>query len=253
MEQIRRVSNKYIDRSIWMSAVLAHQGSLTTSLSYSNVIIVFKTIDDRLFATPPEHMIRLQSAEIEELKRQMAELTKLVYTERLVAPLEIHDSQQVAFDLNDGVKLLNKHRKRNFDTTEDRDETIRHHISKLEEAGVPNPTSLKTLGRLGFGKTTVADFKRGRPLKKKPRVDERLADPENFEEAENTVLPPGTKVIVPNHGTENAQNMALARDSERFGRENLVLAGECPPANVVEKQKIKTHKGSSVTRDLCVK
>ena len=67
-DQIRRLTNKNIDRSIWARAVLAHEGGLETTLSYANVDVEF-AIPNKLFDLPPDEQVRLLQTKIESLKK----------------------------------------------------------------------------------------------------------------------------------------------------------------------------------------
>ena len=50
--QITQITSKFVDQSYWISTVLAHAGSIATSLSYSNVVVSFG-FKVELFKTPP--------------------------------------------------------------------------------------------------------------------------------------------------------------------------------------------------------
>ena len=65
----------------------------------------------------------------------------------------------------------------------------------------------------------------------------------------------GTKVIAitnPN-ATENAKRQQLKRARDTFGDENVIeTAEDCKDGEILKKQKVKTNKGTTIVRDLCV-
>ena len=72
--------------------------------------------------------------------------------------------------------------------------------------------------------------------------------------ASKAVLPVGTKVIAvtnPN-ASENAQKQALKRNREVFGADHVIeTAKDCTDGDIVKGKKIKTSKGTTLTRDVC--
>ena len=73
--------------------------------------------------------------------------------------------------------------------------------------------------------------------------------------ASTALLPVGTKVIAVTNpsATENAKRQALKRNRAIFGDEHVIeTIDECDDGVVVKGKKIRTSKGTTLTRDVCV-
>jgi len=67
-------------------------------------------------------------------------------------------------------------------------------------------------------------------------------------------LPVGTKVIAVTNqkASDNSKRQAVKRNQEVFGSENVIeSAADCEGGIVVKNKKIKTSKGTTLTRDVC--
>jgi hypothetical protein len=71
--QVRALTGKYVDRNRWIMLVLAHGGSVSTSLGYSVVLVDF-SLSTTLLNLPPEHRIRLLQGEVDSLRHMMNEI-----------------------------------------------------------------------------------------------------------------------------------------------------------------------------------
>ena len=56
-DKIQQVTGKYVDKSVFISAVCGHSGSIQTSLSYVNVHVKFG-YDPKVFDPPSKEILR---------------------------------------------------------------------------------------------------------------------------------------------------------------------------------------------------
>ena len=260
-DQVQQVTSRYFDRSVWLATVLAHGGSIKTSLSYSNIDIDFR-LSNEVFKLPPEHQMRLFQGQVDELKSQMTDMIKSLGEASASAKVELA-TNQVAFTTPDGHEVtLTKHKSRNYKSTRDRDLVIKDASDRLKENGL-EPT-VTNIAKLGFSPNTVRAYKKGlgvvpskQPAPEPVRSDEDVPivvpdELKNDREIKHVELPVGTRVVVSGK-TENALNMAMKRDRARFGADNVV-ADEACDGTVLKKQRIPNPagKGKTLVRDLCV-
>ena len=253
-----------MDRAVWSSMVLGHGGSINTSLSYMNVDVSFKLVDDKVLAAPPEHMMRLFMGKIEQLQKTVYELQETLSQKTIEAPLVQNKAQQAFVLPNGEVVILDRHRKRKFKDQKDRDETFLRLKRTLVAAGL-HPGSVN-MGLLGIGRGSYLDWTNSvfRPTKSpasKPMEDDQPQEPVVIQDralasaAPITVeLPVGTRVIAnPNPkqaaGTKKQQ---LKRALEAYGEDSVIEDAEECTDGTVKKQKFKTNKGTERELLVCV-
>jgi len=285
-DKLRQVTSKYCDRSIWMSNVLAHQGSLATSLSYANVVIKYNTPTEA-FEMPPLEKIRDLMIKLESLEAFVKKDKKLVSAD--LKKIIENDPSEVFFLTEDGSERvsLNKRKKRNFIDEADADREILEHIEILKAKKIdPSNNNLK---KLGFGRKVLIAFKSRHPEFKesKPVAPSTTATSttssastttsttsttsvstttaivthpktatttkskkRNSDELDSKHAYPleyKTKVIAPQPKSKAAKKEALIRDQRRFGSENVLEKPEdCE--GTIEKN---VHLGYKLDRDLC--
>jgi hypothetical protein len=283
-DRIKLVTGKYVDKSVWASNVLAHSGSLATSLSYANVHVKFG-FDKKVFEIPKEELLRNIIHENEEVARKNEEFKKEILLEVKKMGVEVpEDGVFVDFKNTDGLIVkLRKHRKQRYRDEEDEDAAVRDAIEQLHENKVS--VTSNNIKKLGFGRKVIQQFTRRHPREMKSSPDEvepverkeeqkkraldngdgldsKHEDPEEEPKAKKAKkakpvepvaapdfpLPHGKKVIAPQHGSIAAQKEALRRDKIKFGEENVLLKPEdC--TGTIEKNVLLAKK---LTRDLCV-
>ena len=279
-ERVRNVTGKYVDKSVWISNMLGHQGSVKTSLSYATVVVDFK-MADAVFATPPEQQIRLLQGQIKLLQDQFAEplLKRERRTEASVNALVAEDAgnlAEVSFRKKDGtIVTLRKHkRRRKYYSKAERDEAVKMVYDRLSEHGIAHTSA--NLLKMGVGRGTHNNYKRDNNLAEpaaQPRPIEPVAEPERrgrppaaVEDKTVAVLPepkktielqPGVKVIAKQaKETQKLKGAALAkrnreylkRDQEKFGVDNVIESADDCDGEILKKQKL----GPKLERDECV-
>jgi hypothetical protein len=129
---------------------------------------------------------------------------------------------------------------------------MKRYIDMLKEVGV-KPT-YNIMEKLGFGRGTYNAYRsrtQHATLEEAPSntiiKDRALASDSGKSTA---VLPVGTTVIAKQGATDNAKKQSLKRDRAMFGKDNVVE--ECTGGTIVKSQKIKTSKGTTVIRDVCL-
>jgi len=118
--------------------------------------------------------------------------------------------------------------------------------------------SFSNMEALGFGRGTYAAYRSGKgrqyqPITAPPAIirDRALQGDGPKATAE---LPPGSKVIdMTKPGlSNNTKKQGLKRNIEVFGSENVIeSAADCEGGQIVKNKKIKTSKGTVLTRDVC--
>ena len=258
-ERILHATTRYIDRSIWSAMILGHGGSVNTSLSYANVDVSFKPVDDKVLAAPPEHILRLLMGRIGHLEESVKQLKEALQHKTLELPL--HPAQQAFVRPDGSIAFIEKHIKRKFKNMKDRDDTLAALKKSLVDARVAG--SAQNMGKLGVGRGTYIDWtNRVFRTKKTSTASSNMSDDE---EAPPTVdralqsgvtttveLPSGTHVIAnPNPkqvaGTKKQQ---LKRAYEAYGEDNVIENADDCEDGQVSKKKFKTNKGQE--RELLV-
>jgi hypothetical protein len=189
--------------------ILGHGGSVNTSLSYANVEVSFKLVDDKVLAAPPEHLLRLLMGQVEHLEATVKELKEALQHKTLELPL---NPAQQAFVRPDGtIAFIDKHIRRKFKNMKDRDDTLAALKKSLVDARVAGGGSAQNMGKLGVGRGSYIDWT-NRVFRTKKNTSTAAATSSNMsdDEAPPTViqdralqsgvtttveLPSGTKVI----------------------------------------------------------
>ena len=157
------------------------------------------------------------------------------------------------------IQTFTKHVKRKWSSPQDRDATVKRFYDQLKEKDVP--TTSANLLKLGIGRGTISAYKKrdgGINEQKDDSSDDSgvIRDRALRNAVQSTAqLDVGTKVIAitnPN-ATENTKRQQLKRARDTFGDENVIeTAEDCKHGEILKKQKVKTNKGTTIVRDLCV-
>jgi hypothetical protein len=221
---------------------------------------------NEIFAIPPEEQMRKLQAKLESFQSQLDEIRKMDLRDT-VDNRDI-DTLMVAFQKKDGTTVyLQKHVKRNFTSTSDRDETIENLVNQLKKNGVRVTTV--NISRMGIGRGTFSDYNNKKPLKqRKGKKRERESDVDRVpveddqppvkkialveSDSPEVPLPPGTKVIISGKNPIDL-NTKLKRNIAWFGEENVIQQGECD-GKIEKNVTIPNPKvrGRDFVRDLCV-
>ena len=229
--------------------VLAHQGSVATSLSYANVQVNFN-IKPAALEMPPKELLDQMYRELIFLRKRVEKLTKqqgVVVTS---------NKQEAGFVTKDGkVVQLERHTKRKFIDEADRKATFEHFAAELTKNGLEvNQTNIEKLGlgreiqRKFLGKrekraqeppNDLAEQKEEQPSANSPSTppvtettnrpkEQRTQKQERAKQhaKENTHAQPGKyhtlqdneKVVLPNPKGERARIVAHERDKEVWRR-----------------------------------
>ena len=277
-ESVQAASNEIVREASWISMVLAHQGSVATSLSYANVQVNFN-IKPAALEMPPKELLEEMYRELQFLRTHVDKLTKqkgVVITS---------NKQEVGFITKDGqVVQLERHTKRKFIDDEDRKATFERFKAELTKHGLPvTNTNIK---KLGLGRDIQREFlgKRKKRAQEAPRdlADQKHEEPSadapstppiaeaphransqqrqerkraNQHAQEHTQAQPGKyhtlqdneKVIVPQPKGEKAREVAHQRDKEAYGDDKVIREEECE-GTVTEPVELSKKKW----RKLCV-
>jgi hypothetical protein len=159
----------------------------------------------------------------------------------------------------DDISKDSKHNTHNLDVSFNR------FVGILQNKNIP--INERTMKKVGFGSRkytaqTVYNSRtkeRREPVPVQPEVvqndviNDRALQVDG--PASTAVLPPGAKVIavMDENASENAKRQALKRNRAVFGEENVIeTAEDCEDGTVVKGKKLKTSKGTTLTRDLCI-
>mgnify|MGYP006908578009 CR=1 FL=1 len=266
--QLRSITSKYMDRSIWISYMLGHMGSIQTSLSYANVSVEFG-IKDKNLSLPPEHQVRLLQGQIDFLMKMFTDLKKQRNEEASVDDLEqrnIVNKAEVSLYNNDNeIVTLKKHRRRNFKGDADLNKVVRDIWVLLESNNIT--VNNETLRHMGLGRGTIGKYLKLNNLSfQKKKKDAVAAVPEPVappvpepvpkKKRKRIELPEGQKVIakqatpsqkLKGAALEKRNREYLNRDIETFGPENVLQdESECE-GDILKNQKL----GPKTTRDIC--
>ena len=164
------------------------------------------------------------------------------------------------------IQTFTKHVKRKWSSPQDRDATVKRFYDQLIMKEKDVPTTSANLLKLGIGRGTISAYKKrdGGINEQKDSSDDSkgedvpviIRDRALRDPVQSTAqLNVGTKVIAitnPN-ATENAKRQQLKRARDTFGDENVIATAEdCKHGEILKKQKVKTNKGTTITRDLCI-
>ena len=254
--QIQRLSGKFVDKSVFTAAILGHGStSLATSLSYANVKVSFGFSKETL-STPPEHEMRLIRGELQFLRSEVAELKKLLSSTSAAAVATLETGEVGLVNQNGVVHTFTKHSRTKWTDDRHRDSIIMGYVEQLKAKKVK--ASFSNLEALGFGRGTYAAYRSGKgrqyqPIAAPPAIirDRALQGDGPKATAE---LPPGSKVIAitNDRASENAKRQAIKRNIEVFGSENVIESvADCEGGTIIPNKKIKTTKGTVLTRDVC--
>lgn len=274
-DSVQAASNEIVREASWISMVLAHQGSLATSLSYANVQVNFNIKSDAL-EMPAKELLDEVYREVQFLRKQVEKLTK----EKGVVVTA--NKQEVGFVTQEGkVVTLERHIKRKFSNETDRKATFERFAAELTKHGLP--VTNENLKKLGLGRSMQREFVGKRKKRddeapsdladqkhEQPRADVPAAPPptqppnrpndqqttKNKRNTQNTeqkaqghnekyhTLKPNEKVIAPEPRGENARKIAHSRDQDAYGADNVIAEKDCTGAvtQPVELSKKKFRK-----------
>jgi len=246
-------------------------GSFSTVQAYSNVYINFATMNAKLLSTPPKKLLVDGLTEIAHLREEVKKLKKkLEHAEMVNSTLDLSPEGIVQQNLDsryiparwptkDNNKASDADMKFVMYTLKQANiKLTRKNIMKMGKIGVRRYASYKQrhspLLPVDYKPPSTAQKKRSREEydeneKKNPYTADVEAD-------EKRIVPPGTKVIVPQQpvvGSKkkqktiiNRNKQAVKRDANRFdGKENLTI--ECEGDNIEKDVKL-----AGVQRDLCL-
>jgi hypothetical protein len=271
-DQIFLITGKRNNRSVLMKTFLSHEGSLATTFSYSTVEIIYDPNVLRVYALPPEHMIRLFLTDMQILKDENQKMKdRLENMELMVSTLTQQPNIKTLKSKGGNVAVMSV---RKFKGT--KEERYIEAVQRLQSLNMK--VTIGNIKTLGIGSSTISIFR-----KKYPNdvfsvvVEEQKVEEQKVEEQKVDVpmvidddISLGYKVIVDpmpesisrsafekgNAGTKqfkaatklaNAQRTKRNRDVKKFGSENVTLLEDC--TGVVQK-KLKMAKG--VVRDVCL-
>ena len=192
-------------------------------------------------------MVNAQAGVVVPIPADMAELTD-VHGQKHTIP------KRTADDINKD----SKHNTHNLDVS------FNKFVGILQNKNIPiNEVNMK---KVGFGSRkykaqTVYNSRtkeRREPVPVQPEVvqNDMINDRALRQDgpASTAVLPPGAKVIAvtDENASENAKRQALKRNRAVFGDENVIETADDCGGTVLKAKKLKTSKGTTLTRDLCV-
>ena len=258
-EQMQLATDKRIDRSVWMQAVLAHGGSVKTSLSYANVEVTFP-MNPKLFSTPPEEQMKMilvrfnvMEAEIKKLRVMIAagvpaesNKVKFTTTDGRVVFLPKINTRKRAVSVANGIKLLDDNR---IKVTEANllllgfgADRIRKHRKAEKDGNAPQPSPPPPPPAPPAPAPRAARAPAAAPaVVPAPAPAAPAAAPKAH------LVPEGAKVIAPEGKDERRTEQNLKRDIARFGAENVIANEEDCEGRVEKKRKIDGR----MVRDLC--
>ena len=141
-------AGKFLAQNLWMSLLLAHMGSIATSISYSNLKIIY-SLPHESFQLPPLELIY-------QLAKQVADLQKQIDLLQAV-PAKEEPAEEVGFLTPDGKTVtFAKHAKRKYKNEQDKLDTVYKQAKKLHDNGIA--VNKANLGRLGFGRELQDKF-----------------------------------------------------------------------------------------------
>lgn len=142
-------SGKVLAQNLWMALLLAHMGSIATSISYSNLKIIY-SLPHESFQLPPLELIH-------QLAKQVFDLQKQVDLLKAVPPPQAEPVEEIGFLTPDGKTVtFTKHAKRKYKNEQDKLDTVYKQAKKLHDNGLA--VNKANLGRLGFGRELQDKF-----------------------------------------------------------------------------------------------
>ena len=278
-ESVQAASNEIVREASWISMVLAHQGSVATSLSYANVQVNF-TIKPAALEMPPKEVLDEVYRDVSFLRKQ---IDKLVKQKGVVVN---SNKQEAGFITEQGQTVtIARHVKRKYADDADRKATYEHFANELKKHGLP--VNNENLEKLGLGREIQRKFlgKRKQRVREAPSdldeqkheelaadtpstppvadVPHRADDQQQQKRKRNKqhteqhqkakpgkyhTLEDNEKVIAPNPKGEKAREIAHQRDVEAYGADNVVINEQDCAGTVTEPVELSKKKW----RKLCV-
>ena len=277
-DSVQTASSEIVREASWISMVLAHQGSVATSLSYANVQVNFN-IKPSALEMPNDKVIEEIYRELIFLRGRVDTLTK--QTGIVVTA----NKQQAGFVKADGTIVnLERHSKRKYVDEQDRKDVFDGVAADLTRHGLP--ITQENVAKLGLGRSMQRDFidtpnkrtrelpsnlaeqKHEQPNRETPAAP-KAAEAPNRPDAQQTktrkrhkeqnkkhtesnpgkyhTLQDNEKVIAPKPKGEKAREIAHQRDKEVFGEDKVIQEEECE-GKVTEEVELSKKKW----RKLCV-
>ncbi len=158
-ERIRQFTNRHIDKSVWSRKILAHEGSLATSLSYANVVVEFQLPVGAL-KTMPCDLVRKNQAEVLSLQQRIedleAKINQMNQCQSISKPA-FRLQNQVSFEQNGRMVCIPKYHRRMYQNNDERFSAVKDAIEQLRNNEIQvTPTNLL---KLGFGTKTLREFR----------------------------------------------------------------------------------------------
>jgi hypothetical protein len=260
--QLRKVTSQYIDKSVFVSKLLGHQGSFQTAMSYANVEIEFP-LDKQIVETPPLHRLRLFDGKLKDLEKRLTEFERqsVSLTQELKRqPETIVLGPNVEFMNTDMKKIaLNKVRRTNYKDNEHRNQAVSDVVRLLTDNKIL--ITYHSISKMGIGRNTYSAYLRSHgntkrkrdepqvvPIKKpKPIVVQNsIVEPKYKKDLETKY--PGYKVIVADNKSDANKKITMQRDGLKFGPENVIHQSDCTG---LENRIYDVKFDKKLIRDLC--
>ena len=255
-DSVQRASGQIITQASWMALVLGHMGSEETTLSYSNIQIVFTPKSD-LFQIPPLDLITQLARQVGDLQKQIDKLQRAQSSAEAATEIMNENScNTAAFVKEDGkIITLQKHTKRKFTGEADRQNTVNKLALSLTANGLK--VNAANLGKLGIGRKLQIAFlksERNSDEELKAQVEETQTHVEEHEQKQVHVEPIATPPPAEdNNELDNKHNddqpqrpqRTTKRTQERIQTPHEEAYGKNKKyAKLNAKQKVISHSSS---------
>jgi len=169
--KIKEVSNRWVDKSVYLASVLGHMGSAKTSLSYSNIKIII-SYPASVFDIPSAELLRNLVAEVKSLRKLITD--SMTETKKEVAKIAVEmppKSDMVTFTNKENTIIhLDRRTKKAYSGEADKVQEVQKSIELLVEHKI-NP-SINNIMQLGFGRPTVSKTIKLLPLEMQKLVED---------------------------------------------------------------------------------
>ena len=257
-----------IDPIVLQSAALRHTGSFGTVQAYSNIYISFATMNAKLLTTPPKKLLVDALTEMEYMREEMAKMKAELEQAKMVnSQLDLSPSGVVQQKLNSRYTPARWPKDNKAS-----DEDMKFVMYTLKQANIKlTRKNITSMGKIGVGRYTSykqrhspllpADYKPPSTAQKKRSRDEfEVEEKKNpytrdQEEAQARIVPPGTKVIVPQQevkGTKKKQKTIINRNKQKVKRDAVKFNGRENLTTECQGEVEKDVKLAGVQRDLCL-
>jgi len=227
---------KVLAQSVWMALVLGHMGSVNTTISYSNLKIIYQPPHEA-FQTPPLELIKQLAKQVFDMQEQIDKLTRAQSTVEASTVIMNESSCNTAAFVTPGGKIvtLQKHTKRKFSDDADKRTTVKKLARSLTDNKIE--VNAANLGRLGIGRELQRQF-----LSKRNSSDDESSAPMEEQKQQQVSAEPAPNAPPPTEDKKDLdEKHSDEQESNRQAQQQTGYGANKKYAKLTAKQKVISY------------